>query len=86
MKKRSCRRPITRAEFTQIIVNSLKIPYREAGLHFNDVTEKDWYYKSVSSAAAFGIVVGRPDGSFAPNEFITRQDMAVVIAKFWRKT
>jgi len=43
-------RPITRAEFTQIIVNSLKIPYREAGLHFNDVTEKDWYYKSVSSA------------------------------------
>jgi len=27
-------------EFTQIIVNSLKIPYREAGLHFNDVTEK----------------------------------------------
>lgn len=78
-------RPITRAEFTQIIVNSLKIPYREAGLHFNDVTEKDWYYKSVSSAAAFGIVVGRPDGSFAPNEFITRQDMAVVIAKFLEK-
>jgi len=39
----------------------------------------------VSSAAAFGIVVGRPDGSFAPNEFITRQDMAVVIAKFLEK-
>ncbi|GAE90750.1 S-layer homology domain-containing protein [Acetivibrio straminisolvens] len=78
-------RPITRAEFTQIIVNSLKIPYMEAGLHFNDVDEKDWYYKSVSAAAAFGIIVGRPDGSFAPDESITRQDMAVVIAKFLEK-
>ena len=78
-------RPITRAEFTQIIVNSLKIPYREGEVHFSDVAEKDWYYKSVSSAAAFGIIVGRPDGSFAPNESITRQDMAVVIAKFLEK-
>ncbi len=78
-------RPITRAEFTQIIVNSLKIPYREGELHFADVSQEDWYYKSVSAAATFGIIVGRPDGSFAPNESITRQDMAVVIAKFLEK-
>lgn len=78
-------RPITRAEFTQIIVSSLRIPYEGVELLFNDVEERDWYGEPVSAAATLGIVVGRPDGSFAPNESITRQDVAVVVAKFLEK-
>ena len=69
---------VTRAEFTKMLVKAFEIN-AEAEIKFADVKEEDWYYTYVGRAAGSGIVNGVSDGSFAPNDEITRQDMAVMI-------
>lgn len=48
---------------------------------FPDVAEDAWYAQSVGWAAARGITTGREDGTFAPLEGVSRQDLAVFL---WR--
>lgn len=36
-------------------------------IHFSDVAETDWFYKSVYAAAPAGFIAGNPDGTFNPN-------------------
>jgi len=44
------------------------------------VKTTDWFYPEVTSAAKIGIVQGRPGGIFAPNDYITREEMAKIIS------
>ena len=46
---------------------------------FADVTEDDWYFGWVEAAAAKGIVNGVTDTTFAPNDNITREQMASML-------
>ena len=39
---------------------------------FSDMNEADWYYDAVVSLAEKGILNGYEDGTFRPNEQITR--------------
>ena len=41
----------------------------------------DWYFEYVESAYNLGIINGVADGVFAPDALITRQDMAVMVAR-----
>lgn len=72
---------ITRAEFVQILYNMLKIQVSDAQ-RFEDVSEEDWFFDAVMWALSAGIVKGRLDNAFAPYEKITRQEMAVMIARY----
>lgn len=47
---------------------------------FKDVTE-GWYVKEVLSAAGKGLFVGYPEGTFCPENAITRQDAMIVISR-----
>ena len=38
----------------------------------------DWFYQNVMDAVAAGIVSGRGDGTFGPNDRITRRDFAIM--------
>ncbi len=49
---------------------------------FTDVEGGKWYADAVKWAAANGIVEGIGGGLFAPEAGITRQDMAVIIARY----
>lgn len=49
---------------------------------FLDVPEDEWYSDSVAWAAANGIVTGINDREFAPNENITREQIAVIIYRY----
>ena len=42
---------------------------------FSDVSTDDWFYQNVMDAVAAGIVSGRGDGTFGPNDRITRRDL-----------
>ncbi|HHV97504.1 MAG TPA: hypothetical protein GXX37_13745 [Clostridiaceae bacterium] len=70
---------VTRAEFAKMIVMAAGLVEEDAKCSFVDVSEKQWYYKYVSSAVKAGIIAGRPDNIFAPNDNITREEMAVMI-------
>ena len=51
---------------------------------FSDVYKSQYYYDAVIWAAEKGIVHGYDDGTFGPDEDITRQDLAVMIRNFAR--
>ena len=46
---------------------------------FSDVPRDRWYTAAVSWAAENGLVGGYPDGTFAPNAAIKREDIAVIL-------
>ena len=48
---------------------------------FSDVTPDSWAYQAVSQLAAAGIVNGYPDGTFKGQNYITRYEMAQMVAK-----
>lgn len=49
---------------------------------FTDVKDGAWYGQSLEWAYTQGIVEGYPEGDFRPNQAITRQEMAKLIATF----
>ncbi|WP_338556180.1 leucine-rich repeat protein [Paenibacillus sp. KS-LC4] len=73
---------ITRAEFSALLVRALGLSVKgsEGGNRFADVPASAWYASAVNAAVASGLVSGTGAGRFAPNEPITREQMAVVIA------
>lgn len=75
-------RPITRAEFAAIWVRVLGLSDKK-GKTFAD-TVNHWSEQAVSTAYAHGIVSGYDDRTFAPDEFITREQMAVMIVNALR--
>jgi len=76
---------VTRAEFIAMIIREFKLFDDTAVNNFKDVSEKDWFYPEVTSAAKLGIVQGRPGGIFAPNDKITREEMAIMLSNVLTK-
>lgn len=72
-------KPVTRAEFTKIVVQAFIGRVSKIDGEFSDVSENEWYADYVNTAKSEGIVSGGEDGKFRPDDTITRQDMAVII-------
>ncbi|MCR4428803.1 MAG: BMP family ABC transporter substrate-binding protein [Caldiserica bacterium] len=75
---------ITRAEFVKILTSVMGIAPATGGESaFSDVSTSDWFFGFVSAAVEKGIIGGYPDGTFRPNDPITREQAAkiVVLAK-----
>lgn len=71
---------ITRAEFAALIARALDL--KPAGsASFNDVDSTKWYAEAITAAHAAGIVSGRSSDSFAPNDTISRQEMAKMLVQ-----
>ncbi|WP_028551206.1 S-layer homology domain-containing protein [Paenibacillus sp. UNC451MF] len=63
---------ITRAEYPTILLRVAGMMNRNGQAAFTDVSVDDWFDRSVSVAAQMGIVNGLADGSFAPQETMSR--------------
>ncbi|MFC4098422.1 S-layer homology domain-containing protein [Paenibacillus xanthanilyticus] len=75
-------KPITRAEFTALLVRALGWHSPDTvATTFSDVAQGDWFAAAVAVAAHAGIVEGSADGAFNPHERITREQMAVMVAR-----
>lgn len=77
---------VTRAEFAKMLVemNPNLAKNDKAKENFSDVNDSDWFKPYVATLAEKGIVTGDGDGTFRPNDTITRQEAAVMIAKTTR--
>jgi uncharacterized repeat protein (TIGR02543 family) len=74
--------PITRAEFTVMLVRALQLEGTGAPLAFKDLDRMGpWAAQAVGLAVQAGIVRGYEDGSFRPDAPITRAEMAVMVAR-----
>lgn len=77
--------PITRAEAATIFFRLLS---EEARQHYwytrnaySDVAANDWHNNAISTLAKAGIVKGCPDGSFRPNDNISRAEFVTMVSR-----
>ena len=76
--------PVTRAELVKMLVVALNIAPSASGsaqAGFSDVASSAWYAPYVALAAGAGIVQGLSPTSFGPNQPVTREQMAVMVAR-----
>lgn len=74
-------RNITRAEFAAIMVRALGLEPGTGTSGFGDVAATDWYSGYIKAATSYGIIKGYDNGSFSPNETITREQAVTMIAR-----
>ena len=70
---------ITRAELVKITNMVFSYTNNSEASEFNDISLTDWFYDNVLIAKAAGYINGYPDGTFKPNDNITRQELCKII-------
>lgn len=70
---------LTRAELAQILYNKAGKPAVSGASTFTDVPASAWYAKAVAWAQQNNVVSGVGGGKFAPNDKITREQIAVML-------
>ena len=77
----------SRAQIVQILYNLSgdKTDYGNYYLPFTDVAPGDWFYEAVAWAYTNDIVAGTSASTFAPNDVITREQMAVILYGYTAK-
>lgn len=70
---------VTRAEFMKMLISAIGIESNgEKRQIFTDTPKDAWWADYAESAVEASIINGYPDGSFKPDSWIIRQDMAVM--------
>ncbi len=70
---------VTRAQFAAMLTRALNLSEGEQKVDFSDIKGDEWFANVVNAAFEAGIIKGYDDGSFKPNEHISRQEVAVMI-------
>lgn len=76
--------PVTRAEFTKILIKS---NFSEDEISscsdksFPDVSESEWFYQYVCIAKKYGIIQGYQDGSFQPDKTINQVEALKIVGE-----
>ena len=77
---------ITRAEactiFFRLLTEQSRDYYFTKTNDYTDVSRSDWFNNAISTLSNAGIVTGYADGTFRPDQPITRGEMAKIIANF----
>ena len=69
---------ITRAEFVKVVNSAFG--YTQPGVvTFTDVKKEDWFYNEIAIAKHAGYINGKTDSIFAPNDKITREEVAKIL-------
>ncbi len=77
---------ITRAEFAAILARMAGLePDAGAAGRFSDVPAGAWYRGAVGAVTTAGMVYGTSENNFAPDEAITREQMAAMLVRFMAK-
>lgn len=71
---------VTRAHFVSLLAAALQWPEPESAPVFKDSIPA-WAHPAVAAAVTRGVATGYPDGAFAPNNPITRAEMALMISR-----
>ena len=79
---------ITRAEIVKMLVNVLRYdPDKNVDLitpqtaSFKDVSIGSLYFPYIETAAKYGITKGNPDGTFGPDDTVTREQLTTMIIR-----
>ena len=76
---------ITRAEMTAIFARLLEEKIfltKDYPIPYNDVARDAWYAEYIGMLTQVGVISGYPDGSFRPENPVTRAEFATVASRF----
>lgn len=73
---------MTRAMFVTVLARVEKVKVDDSKSAFSDVPENEWYTGSVAWAAKNKIVLGYEDGTFRPDQSITREEMCALMDRY----
>ena len=73
---------LTRAMFITILYRADGRPQTNNMLKFDDVAEDAYYADAVCWASENGIITGVSDGKFAPDQNMTREEIAAVMSRY----
>ena len=76
---------LTRAMFVTVLHRFAGTPKAAAKVTFADVADGAWYADSVAWACENGIVKGVSKTEFAPDAFVTREQMALILYRYAAK-
>lgn len=80
---------ITRAEvatiFYRLLTDESRAKHWTQDNNYTDVNKEHWFNASVSTLSAMGIIAGYEDGSFRPNDPITRAEFAAIAVRFFEE-
>ena len=76
---------LTRAMFVTVLHRFAGTPKAAAKAVFADVADGVWYADSVAWACENGIVKGVSETEFAPDAFVTREQMALILSRYAAK-
>ena len=71
--------PITRAAFTKMAVNFFDYHVKDYDGRFTDVEGDAWYAGYIQAAAELKLIEGFDDGTFRPDDYITRAQACAII-------
>lgn len=74
--------PITRGELAATIgrgMDGIFNPY----ISYPDVNSEDWFYNEVNYVSSSKFMNGYPDGTFKPNSYITRGELAKILSVYY---
>lgn len=74
--------PLTRAEFTAMLVRAFYALDETATESFSDVHPPQWHHPYIASSEKKHIVEGYPDGTFKPDKTISREEMTAIGARY----
>lgn len=79
------RRNITRAEFVNMIVNAIQLEEAQIDtIEYEDVQEGSKYYDVIMKAKSENLLKGFTESKFDPDTFVTREEMASILAEVIR--
>ena len=75
---------ITRAEVATMFFRLIKDENKNDNIigNFKDVENGEWYAQAINYLAQIGILKGYENGSFKPNQNITREEFSAIISRF----
>ena len=76
---------VTRSQMVTLLWNLQNKPQVDSRMAYSDVASDSWYAEAIRWATSEGIVSGCGDGSFGPEDNITREQMATMIYQYEKK-
>lgn len=70
---------VTREAFAKMIAVAFEVPVGDEEVNFTDVKDNAWYSKYIYALSNAKVINGRDDGSFGVGNYITREEIAVIL-------
>ncbi len=70
-----------RCDFAIVLMKMLNLSDSDVNAEYDDISSKDYYYDYVMAALANGIEAGVTNNEFRPDDYITREEVMVMVYK-----